>query len=501
MNSFLNDFLAQVKGIWSRLDGGQRLIVVVVSMATVLGFAGIVWYAGRPSYEIVRTAQTTEEVGQIRQALEEARISYDIDSTGRSFLVERGKIGLANMALIQAGVGDNQAATFGTSIIDDAETKAFKLNNAQVAIAQNAILKLDGVVGVTVTASAPKRRAAFRDRDAETRPSATVALRLRPGTSFDAVAHSAASLASSQLMVPITNIEVLNSAGGAPYRFDPDRNAGAGSGEFFAMQNRLARERTALAQDLLDRMWPGKATVNVTVEMNPEWTVTSEKVVPDVPIVKTEKTVKDSTESGGGDAENDKPGNSKKNEVKDREYVVEYGEKRSGRLAPEITRVTVAIMYDRSLEQQQGFDKEELGRAIKAIVGWDPKRDTPEPSTFSMLAAEFAPLPEVEEITAGDGFASIALQWGPTIGQILGVVVVVLFLRGLFKRPKSAASAGAAASAAGGSGAAVLPPIDEDKLPPDEQQKRMRREIERSIAQDPAALAKLLEAWLMEQKA
>lgn len=74
----------------------------------------------------------------------------------------------------------------------------------------------------------------------------------------------------------------------------------------------------------------------------------------------------------------------------------------------------------------------------------------------------------------------------------------MLFLRGLFKRPKSA---GASAATTAGSGAAVLPQVDEDKLPPDEQQKRMRREIERSIAQDPAALAKLLEAWLMEQKA
>lgn len=498
MNSFLNDFLAQIKGIWSRLDGGQRLIVVVVSMATVLGFAGVVWYAGRPSYEVVRTAQTTEEATQIRDALEEARISYDVDTTGRSFLVERSKIGLANMALLQAGFDGSQTKPFGTSIIDDAETKAFKLNNAQIAIAQNAILKLDGVVGVTVTASAPKRRAAFRDRDAETRPSATVALRLRPGTAFETVAHNAASLAASQLMVPITNIEVLNSVGGARYKYDPDRNAGAGSGEFFAMQTKMARDRTELAQELLDRMWPGKASVNVTVELNPEWTVKSEKVAPESPMIKTEKTVKDSTESTAGDAENARPGNSKKNEVKDREYVVEYGEKRTGSLAPKIDRVTVAVMYDRSLEQQQGFDKNELARAIKAIVGWDPSRDAPEDSTFSMLAAEFAPLPEVEEITAGGGFAEVALQWGPTVGQILGVVVVVLFLRGLFKRPKSA---GASVATTAGGGAAVLPQVDEDKLPPDEQQKRMRREIERSIAQDPAALAKLLEAWLMEQKA
>jgi hypothetical protein len=66
----------------------------------------------------------------------------------------------------------------------------------------------------------------------------------------------------------------------------------------------------------------------------------------------------------------------------------------------------------------------------------------------------------------------------------------VLFLRGLFKRsrPRNAT-------------VEALPELREEDLEPDEQQKRLRREIERSIAGDPAGLAKMLEAWLMEQKA
>ena len=42
---------------------------------------------------------------------------------------------------------------------------------------------------------------------------------------------------------------------------------------------------------------------------------------------------------------------------------------------------------------------------------------------------------------------------------------------------------------------------EEKDLSPEEQQKRMRREIERTIASDPAAMAKMLETWLLEQKA
>jgi flagellar biosynthesis/type III secretory pathway M-ring protein FliF/YscJ len=85
---------------------------------------------------------------------------------------------------------------------------------------------------------------------------------------------------------------------------------------------------------------------------------------------------------------------------------------------------------------------------------------------------------------------------GPTVGQILGVIVVVMFLRGLFKR-----TGGGEAAVATAGGPAAKDEVDEKNLTPEELQKRMRREIERSITNDPAALAKLLEAWLTEQKA
>ena len=248
-------------------------------------------------------------------------------------------------------------------------------------------------------------------------------------------------------------------------------------------------------------MWPGKASVSVTVELDPSWEIRSEKVLPTEQIVKSEKSVKDSTQSsrpdsGGTDQNASSPTNNKKNETKDREFVTDIGERRTGKLAPDVRRLTVAVLYDRALEQTEGFKPEDLGKAVRAIVGWDEDRDGKpgaEGVGFSMLAGEFQPMDEGELTTASSGFADIALRWGPTIGQILGVVVVVMFLRGLFKRggTRAAAAAPAAGPAA----------VNEEELPPEDQQKRMRREIERSIAADPAALAKLLEAWLLEQKA
>ncbi len=494
MRIFLNEVLVQVKGIWNRLDGGQRLIVSAVLLATIVGLSGIVWFAGRPSYETVFTAKNSDEMAQVKQALQQGGVSYIPDDEGRAFRVERSKVGLANSAISSAGLRGGNAPTIGggTSFIEDAETKAWKLDAASRAQAATAIQSLDGVIAVTVTASRPRQRAAFRDRDGDVRASASVVLRLRPGVTFESVAHNAASLASSQLMVPIQNIDVVNATGGQRWRYDPDREAGGGSSEFLNMQRGMSEERTRMAQERLDQMWPGKTSVSVSIELDPLWEVTSEKVLPTEAIVKSEKVTKDSTGTAGTKGAEADAKNTSSNEKKDREFVTEIGERKSGRMAPDVKRMTVAVLYDRSLEQATGFNKDELVSAVKAIVGWNPERDKPE--AFSTMAGEFAPLDLGAAGAAGPGMVDLALRWGPTIGQVLGVFVVVIFLRGLFKRTGRQAKsedAGVVDKATG----------KDENLPPEEQQKRMRREIERSIASDPATLAKLLESWLTEQKA
>ncbi len=487
MRNLINDVLTQVKGIWGRLDGGQRFVVSAVLLATVAGLGAIVWFAGQPSYETVFTAKTNEDIARVKQALQRDGISYQV-GPGRSFLVERSKIDLANLAIAEEGLlgSETPAIGGGMSLIEDAETKAWKLDAASRKQAEVAIQKLEGVLQATVTASRPRRQAAFRDRDHEQRASAAVVLRLKPGVPFEAVARASSAIASAQLMVPQPNIEVVSAAGNLRWRFDPDREAGGGSSEFLALQRSIGDDRTRAAQERLDQLWPGKTSVSVTVELDPAWEITSEKMVPAEALVRSEKFKKDETgtKAVDGDARN-----TSKNETRDREFVTEVGERRSGKLMPEIARMTVAVLYDPSLEQSPGFVKDDLVNAVKAIVGWDPARDKPE--AFSTLVGAFAPVEMPAASEPGGGVAEVALQWGPTAGQILGVVVVVLFLRGLFKRSGRAPAAAADTPEAG---------EREENLTPDEQQKRMRREIERSIASDPAALAKLLETWLVEQK-
>jgi flagellar biosynthesis/type III secretory pathway M-ring protein FliF/YscJ len=495
MRNLANDTLAQVKGIWGRLDAGQRLVVSAVLAATLVGLGAIVWFAGQPSYETVYTVKSDDDIATVAQALERAGVTWKEGDSGRSFLVERSQKGKAARAIAEAGIAGADGVNIGggLSLIEDSATKQWKLDLASRTAAANAIKQsLDGVQSASVTASVPRNKTAFRDRDAEQRPTATVVLRLRPGTSFESIAAVAASIASSQLMVPKANIEVASSTGNQRYRYDPDREAGGGgSSDFLALERRMAEDRARMAQDRLDQLWPGKTSVSVNIQLDPAWEVRSEKVLPTEPLVKSEKSKKDET-TPGADKDGAKTGGGSSNVDKTREFVTEIGERRSGKMMQEIKRMTVALTYDKSLTENKDFKPADLENVVKAIVGWDPERDKPE--AFSTLVTEFAPPPELDAV-GGPGLADIALQWGPTVGQVIGVFVVVMFLRGLFKRSGKASPAAASAAPA------VRAEIPLENLPPDEQQKILRREIERSIAGDPAALAKLLETWLVEQKA
>ncbi|HEU4419038.1 MAG TPA: flagellar M-ring protein FliF C-terminal domain-containing protein, partial [Planctomycetota bacterium] len=327
-----------MKGIWSRLDGGQRLVVAAALFATLTGLGAIVWFARQPGNEPATAA-----------------------SGNAPARVER--------SIVQVTEGD---------------ASEWQLDAASRAQAVAAIAALDGVIAVNVTAGRPRRTAAPPEGQDEVRASAV--LRLAPGVPFEPLARSAASLAAAQLMVPLQHIEILSASGNQRWRYDRDRETGGGSAEFLRLQRSLGEERTRLAQQRLDQLWPGKTSVAVNVELDPTWETKSEKVLPEEAIVKSE--TRDSTDASGGSAADSDGRSTNKTRKREREFVTDIGERRTGRMAPEVKRLTVAVLYDRSLESAPGFDKQDLVNTVKAIVGWDAGRDQPE--AFSTLAGDFA---------------------------------------------------------------------------------------------------------------
>lgn len=173
MPQFLIDLQRNLKGIWSRLDGGQRLIIGAVMFVAVLGLGAILWFAGQPSYVVAFQTQNGTDLAEAKRVLSQAAIPFRADDSGQGLLVERALFGAARSAITEGGLTDREDRTsIGGTIIEDAETKRFRLDGAARAIAEKAIVTLDGVQAATVVATRPKR-APFVSVDADVKPSAT----------------------------------------------------------------------------------------------------------------------------------------------------------------------------------------------------------------------------------------------------------------------------------------------------------------------------------------
>lgn len=88
MRQFFSDFQKNMQGIWSRLDGGQRLIVGAVLTASIVGLLGMVYYAGQPNYVSVFEAQSGDELKEAKRLLQSAGIAVVPDASGMGLKVE-----------------------------------------------------------------------------------------------------------------------------------------------------------------------------------------------------------------------------------------------------------------------------------------------------------------------------------------------------------------------------------------------------------------------------
>src|SRR5690606_14831653 len=180
MPRFLLDVLTQFKSVWARLDAGQRWLMGAVVALTVIGLTAMVWYAGRPDYQVVVEADDPRDLAAAVRALTQANVPFERD--GRTVSVPREVAGQARSVLFEACVATGGAGIVGAllsrfTLDRDARTDLLDAKNR--ARAERAVLQIDGVVAATVTSSKPPQ-SVFRSGDAEALPRASVLIRLRP---------------------------------------------------------------------------------------------------------------------------------------------------------------------------------------------------------------------------------------------------------------------------------------------------------------------------------
>ncbi len=219
-------------------------------------------------------------------------------------------------------------------------------------------------------------------------------------------------------------------------------------------------------------------------------------ILPADPLLFHESTSEKTTESGStanqgitpGASEDQapptraEPTNTSKDKTRARDWIQKIGIEKTGKLSPDIVRITCAVIIDEN-DADSASRVEDIREVVMPITGITNRQD---------ITVKVFPFPEPEPIAApvGPGFMGLVREWGPTAGQVLGVLLVLLFLRGMLKR---------ADRVKGDTGATGAGDV-EDELDPKTASRQIRREIEKTISEDPAAISRLLESWLDEQK-
>jgi flagellar M-ring protein FliF len=265
MPSFLQSILvlpARTKGI------------LAVSTVAMLGVAFLLLrIASAPSYQLLSSGLDPAQTGKITTALDAGGIAYELRNNGTALAVEKSQVGQARVALGSQGVALGGAKA-GFELFDKQKLGASEKQQEvtyQRALEGEIANTIDGVSGVSnaqVQLVMPKS-----DLFADTTTPATAAVML--GNTADslqpgAVAGIAQLVSSSVQGLQTDKVTITDSSGQILWPQGDAAAGGAGAGATKqAAEARFDSSMEArLSSMLASTLGPGKATVQVTADLN-----------------------------------------------------------------------------------------------------------------------------------------------------------------------------------------------------------------------------------------
>ncbi|PIE24705.1 MAG: hypothetical protein CSA62_02410 [Planctomycetota bacterium] len=490
MPAFLSQVVSQLKNLWLEFTGGQRLIVSAVLAATLVGMAALIWVGTRPSFDPLPIAVSRDESPGVISLLTKANINFRVEATG-SISVDSGDMQSATRLLIEEGYMDGGANDLkelqsGTMTRSQEMNRHFLLYSRAKRI-ERQIAGMRGVRSAIVSVHQP-RSTPFVGRKGGQKSSASVTLTVSANANFNKLASSAVGIVAKGLGLPRESVIVTSNM--ADQYLESQEGGGrglSGFSELLALEMKNSSMKTGIAQARLNEIWPGKATVQVNVSYKNEIGSKQTVLTPsDKQVVEETKFSSSSKKPGQGSSAAE--GDSTEQTQSKKTYLSNIGKEVMTQLAPSIDQVSVSLILDESLKDQSAAITEQ----VKNIVGWKQGRDQP----FTAIVTKFPDFSDIE-VESG-GAMQMFKEYAPLVGQILSVILVLFFLRGLLKRTRTAigpVGPGTMATATSGAG-------EEDGAEEEDsgkEAKRLRREIERVVAADPGSVTRLLESWLTEK--
>jgi flagellar M-ring protein FliF len=378
-----------------RLPPRSKAIVAVTAVAILAIAFFMLKIASSPSYATLAAGLAPAETGKYTSALDEAGISYELQSNGTALAVEKAqvakaRIALAGQGLAASGAGGSQE---GFELFDKQKLGASDFQNKvtyQRALEGEISRTINGVQGVTgaqVQLVLPED-----DLFADTATPATAAVMLsNPADALEpgAVRGIAQLVASSVKGLKTENVTITDSSGSLLWPNGDSAGAAAGSSNKQAAEARYARSLEASLTAMLARtLGPGKAQVQVNADLNVDKTTKNELVYgkQGTPLKTTEETEKlrgkGATSGGTAGTGSNVPtysagsgGGSGNNSYDRKSGTTDYGVDKTvskTEVAPgQVNKLQVALMVDKTVPAAAYTG---IQNAVKSAAGVDTTR-------------------------------------------------------------------------------------------------------------------------------
>jgi flagellar M-ring protein FliF len=457
----MHEVVTQLQALYSRLSGLQKGVLIGSVVAALAGFATLLLWSNEPEFRPLFTNLSQDDAAAIVNKLKDERVPYRLMAGGSSIAVPAEQVHESRLRLASEGLP--KGGGIGFELFDRANfnmTNFVQHLNYQRAL-QGELARTIGQIAVVEQARVHlvvPQKSVFLDE--QQKPSASVVLKLRSGAQLakpqiqgiiHLVASSVEGLQPTQVTIVDTNGRML--AGG-----EDQEGFGHLSTSQLEFQHGLEREIERKIQSLLERaVGPQKAMVRVSAAVDFQRVESTHEVFdPASTVVRSEQR---GIEKSSGSSANPSgppgvasnvpgaqipptpPANAssemqKQNEVVN--YEVSKSIKRVVEPVGKIKRLSAAVLIDGTTKDGAYVPRAEAEMKryhmlVKTAMGFDAERgDQVEVINVPFDGSQAA---DVEAVGQGQGPAPLWLDIAKRIGApMLAFIVLLLFLRGLFKR-------------------------------------------------------------------
>ncbi|MBW1701924.1 MAG: flagellar M-ring protein FliF, partial [Deltaproteobacteria bacterium] len=296
----VSEFSIQFKTLLKNLTPGKKVALLALVVGTLIGFALLMTWAGRPDFQLLYSNLPPEDAGAILAKLKDQKIPYQISSNGSSVLIPSEQVYEVRLELASQGLP--QGSGVGFEIFDN--TKLGMTEFVQNVNYQRACQgELSRTINVFAEVESSRVHIVMPSKslfiEEEEPAKASVVLKLRPGRrlSKDQVQGIVHLVSASISGLNPENVTIVDNYGKMLAGFKKISTIGQVSSDQFEFQEKMGLSLEKKAKTMLETaLGPGKAIVRVSCCLDfMRHEKTEERYQPDNKVVRSEQLLSEAS--------------------------------------------------------------------------------------------------------------------------------------------------------------------------------------------------------------